>query len=185
MEDINLLQNRVRDSHRAWQTRSRLIVGILVVILVLVILATVGVFFLNSQAAEEKQKALVRNQEIQATLNSKETELSSAKVFQAQLKNLKTLLDSHSYMSGLLEEISKFIYNKAQLASLSGDREGKVHMEGRVDSYTDLGKLILGLSTSPKIKSVKLLSSNPSTGTNFGIFFTADLQVDPLLFQKK
>ena len=62
---------------------------------------------------------------------------------------------------------------------------GRRYLEGKVLTYNDLGKLLLGLSTSTKFKDVQLLSVVPSIGVVNAYQFSLNLNVNPEIFYKK
>ncbi|HTL39704.1 MAG TPA: hypothetical protein VL306_02740 [Methylomirabilota bacterium] len=182
MQEINLLQNRLQEKSFAWDRQSKLIITFLSIVFIL-ILGAFGVFYLlNSKVQTQVQTTVAQNQELRKQLDSKQQGLSDAKAFQAQLANIKTLVNSHVYLSPLLDELAKMTYVKSQYFSLSAGIDGKLHLEGRVDNYVDLGKLLLGLSTSSKFKSVQLTSVLPSLGKINGYQFSINLTASPTLF---
>jgi Tfp pilus assembly protein PilN len=70
---------------------------------------------------------------------------------QAQLKNVRTLLDGHIYWSAFLDQVASVTPNKIQIQRINGSAsDGKFHIEGVGQSYQDIGKLLLALSTSNK-----------------------------------
>ena len=185
MEEINLLQNKIKDTSFAWQKQSRIITGILSA--VLIIFASLGaVFFMLARSNNEKlAQAQTRGQEIQKDISKKDPEVNVATSFQAQLANLKTLVNAHTYLTPLLTELGKSTYIKSQYVSLDVKDDGKIHLEGRTASYDDLGKLVLGLTTSQEFKNVRLMSVVPSTGTTNAYQFSIDMEANKEIFQKK
>lgn len=185
MAEINLLQNRVTDTTNAGVFQSRLIFIVLGLILAVLVGGTVVIFLLNSSLQTKIGTATATNQELQKKLTEQQSTLGNAKTFQAQLVNLRVLLNNHVYLSPLLDELSKVTYIKSQYTSFDVTDTGKIHVEGLVNSYTDLGKLLLGLSTSTEFVNVKLLSILPSTGEINGFIFSVDMNVSPDIFIKK
>ncbi len=186
MQEINLLQNRVKDTTFVWQKQGKLILVILALILFLIVAGSVALFFLNQSLEKKTADVLADNQSIQRQLSEQQKNLGDAKAFQAQLVNLKVLLENHSYLSPLLDELAKITYQKAQYVTLDVAESGKIHVEGTINSYTELGKLLLGLSTSDKFKDVKLLSISPSSGTTSAAYvFALDMSAIPDIFYKQ
>jgi len=155
------------------------------IILFLLAVGTALLFFLNRSDQQKIDAATSVNADLQTQLTQKQATLTDAKTFQAQLENLQVLVNNHTYLSPLLEELSKSTYSKTQFVNLDASQSGKIHLEGRVDNYSDLGKLLLGLSTSKKFKNVKLLSAAPSTGKTNGFLYSVDMLVVPDIFIKK
>lgn len=184
-QEINLLENRVHDTSFVWQKQSKLILTGLAVILI-VILGLGAVLFLISQSiAKQTDQITADNKSLQDKMSSQQGDLAKATALQAQFANLRTLINGHVYFSPLLAELSKSTYQKAQYLSLDATPAGLIHIEGRVDNYSSLGKLVLGLSTSSKFSNVKLLSAIPSTGINAGYLFSLNLSAATDLFSKK
>ncbi len=185
MEELNLLQNRVKDTTHAWQDQSRLAMTILSVILILLLGGVGALIFFNQTIQKQTDDLTLQNQDLQKQINDRQPGVANATTFQAQLLNLKSLVNTHTYLSPLLNELGKFTYNKAQYLTMDANQSGKIHLEGRVSNYTDLGKLILGLTTSEQFKNVKLLSVSPTGGTTNAYQFAIDMQVSSTIFSKK
>lgn len=184
MQEINLLKNQLKDASVVWERRNRLLITSLVAIVILEITAG-GLLFLFKQSINKKMQTVINyNTQTQSKLNSKQSELAPAKSFQAQLKNLNYLVDSHLYWTSFFDELGKVTLKKVQYTQLQTDLTGKAYVEGRVNSYSDLGKLLLGLSTSKSFSNVRLLSSNPNSGDASGLNFALDFRVDPELLSK-
>ena len=186
MQEINLLQSRVKDTTDAWQKQGRTFLSLLAMLLFLLIAAGVGLYFLTRSINKQNDQLVADNTRLQTELSSKEGSLEQARVTQAQLVNIKTLLSDHIYFSTFLDEIEKMTHQKAQYVSLTvAQSTGAVHLQGKTDSYDSLGKLLLGLSTSSKFSNVKLLSSTPSSGEVGGFSFSVDLTVSPDTFKQQ
>lgn len=143
-------------------------------------------YFLDKSTANQYQALKEKNIEAQTNLNRIQKDLTSAKQFQAQLKNLSYLTSKHIYWSSFFDELSKHIFNKTRLVSIEGDTTGnKIHIEGNVGSYESLAKLMLGLSTSDKFSQVKLLSASPTTAEESGYLFSIDITINSNVFVKK
>jgi Tfp pilus assembly protein PilN len=184
-QEINLLENRLHDTTNIWQKQNKLMLTILVVILVGLLGLGLVFVFLNRSVAQKIGQVEADNKAIQAQIDSQQITLIDAKTFQAQLINLHALVDQHFYWSSLLDELSKMTHQKAQYVTLDAGVDGSMHIEGRVDKYSDLGKLLLGLSTSKEFTKIKLLTTTPSTGANSGFLFSLNLTASPNLFLKK
>ncbi|MEO8065940.1 MAG: PilN domain-containing protein [Candidatus Doudnabacteria bacterium] len=185
MAEINLLQNSFKDTTNAWQRQSTIMLTVLSLILIVIGGITGVLFFLNQSTQKQIDAATAVNNDLQKNLNQQQAGLTNTKSFQAQLANLRLLLTNHVYISPLLDELSKATYIKSQDQTIDINPDGKIHLEGLVDSYADLGKMLLGLSTSTKFSNVKLLSALPSTGKKNGYVFSVDLNVTPGIFLNK
>lgn len=184
MEEINLLQNRVKDSTQIWGRQGRLVVIILSSILGLLLAGDGGLYLLSSSLQKNIDSVSNDTLTIRKVLDEKKKTLGDAVTFQAQLVNLRVLLDQHTVLSPLLEELSKVTYQKAQFFSLDV-AAGKIHVEGKVADYGDLGKLLLGFSTSPNFSGVKLISVGSSSDKVSGYTFVIDMKASPSIYKKK
>lgn len=185
MAEINLLQNRLTDTTNAWQRQSKLTIAVLAAVLVILAAGTGLLFFLNGSISTRIAAATNENRDLQQKLTEQQNSLGNAKTFQAQLINLRALLNNHVFLAPLLDELSKTTYVNAQYLNVDVNEGGKIHMEGRVGSYSDLGKLLLGLSTSSKFNNIKLLSAAPSSGTLNAYVFSVDMNVISDIFHKQ
>jgi Tfp pilus assembly protein PilN len=195
MQEINLLQTRIKDTTHSWEKQS--IFGIVILsILLAVFLAAGGVLYLQTKNINTQNDTLIAdNAKLKTQIDQRSVSLGSAKVFQAQLLNIRALLENHIYFSSFLDEIGKFTYIKSRYLSLTAVQDvGKVEMQGQVDTYNELGKLLLGLSTSDKFTDIKLLSATPASSTQTvngasvtknTFSFSIDLTVKPEAFIKK
>jgi len=184
-QEINLLENRIHDTSQVWQNQNKLIMTVLAVILIIVLGLGTVLFLLSQSIVKQTDQVVADNKTIQDKMSSQQADLADATTLQAQLANLHTLINGHVYFSPFLAELSKMTFQKAQYLNLDATPDGKIHIEGRIDNYTNLGKLVLGLSTSSKFSNVKLLSAVPSTGVNSGYLFSLNLNASSDLFSKK
>src|SRR3989344_3969939 len=128
MQEINLLNNRLKDTTHVWEKRNQFLTTIFTLVLILEIGLGL-VFFLLTQGLENRIKETVAgNNALQKEINQAQNELSSAKSFQAQLKNIKALLDNHIYWSSFFEEMSDFTLNSVTFNSFQGSLKGKIHL---------------------------------------------------------
>ena len=105
--------------------------------------------------------------------------------YQKRLGNFKTLLDRHIFWTVVLEELSKYTYKPVSYTSLQADiKEYKLMVSGFVPSYTDLGKLMLGLKTSSNIEDVKFVSSGQNKSEQGGLSFDMEIIFNPKLLKK-
>lgn len=185
MPEINLLQNRIKDTTYSSQKQSRNVLVGLTVTLILLAAAGGGLMFLSKGLAQKVSDTESQNAALRKQLNQEQSQLGSAKTLQAQMANLRTLVSNHVYLTPLLEEIGKMTYTKAQYVTLDVANTGTVHLEGRVADYTSLAKLILGLNSSSKFSNVRLLSVAPSSGQINAFLFAIDLNVSSDIFVKK
>jgi len=184
MQEINLLQTKIKDRNLAWEKRNRLINTLAILVIVLEVLLTGGLYYMKNAVQKNISQIEAENTAARSRISDRQKDLAPAISFQAQLKNLRTLVDNHVYWSGLLDELTKSTYNRTQYRTLQAQTSGLIHIEGVVPSYSDLSKFILGLYTSDKFTSIKLLSVQPSDQAQGGYLFSLDMQANPNLLKK-
>jgi len=175
MQDINLLQNKLKDKTNQWEKSNRAATGILVAILVVELAAGAFFFLMTSQADKDKAVLDQDNVSMQSELTRMDSDLGDAKAFQAQSKNIATLLDAHVSWSGLFDELITSIYKSSQVFTLNSDTTGEIHLEGMADGYSEVGKMLLALETADKFSSVRLMSTSLSAGERPGIMFSVEI----------
>lgn len=184
MQEINLLKNRLKDTTFVWERRNRLLITLLSIFLAVVVGAVAVLYFLSNNLINQIDSVRAENVQIQSDINSHQAELKQAQSFQAQLKNMDKMLAGHLFWSKFFDEFSKLTFTRTQFVNVVADTQGKIHAEGRVGSYTDLGKAILGLSTSDYFSNLKLLSSEPASEEFSGYSFSLEFLVSPEVFKK-
>ncbi len=183
MPEINLLQNRLQDTTYVSTRRTQVVVYLSGFLLLLICGAGVALFTLTKDINAETAEVLKNNMDLQKELTEGNLRLTDATAYQAKLSNINTLLSKHILISPLLAELEQYTYLKARFTNLDVDQlTGHLHVEGVVDSYQGLGKLLLAFSTSPNFKDVKLLSVTPTDG---GYTFGIDMSAKSELFNIK
>jgi|SRR3989344_2256755 len=185
MPEINLLQNRIKDTTFSSQRQSRSVLAILTVILILLAVIGAGLLFLSQSLGKKASALSSQNTALQVQLDQEQNQITNAKTLQAQFTNVRTLVNNHTYLTPLLVEIEEMTYTRTQYVTLDVTNNGNVHLEGKVPDYTSLAKLILGLSSSSNFKNVRLLSVTPSAGAINAFVFAVDLTAATELFVKK
>lgn len=158
MADINLLQNQLKDTTLTASRRSMTAIWILTFVLVVLVLGGGALYLLTRNLTTESSQLTTDNTRLQKEIQNSSEDIDKAKVLQAKLSNASLLLKNHIHISPLLDEIEEFTYRASKYVNISIDEVGLIHLEGTVSSYSDLGKLLLGLSTSEYFESVRLLS---------------------------
>jgi Tfp pilus assembly protein PilN len=185
MQEINLLQNKLKDRSESWDRRNNLVSGVLIFLLIAVA-GLGGMFLYMNQSTQSKLDAVkADNVSIKSRLDSRQGDLASAKDFQAQLGNIDQILDHHIYWSAIFDQFQASILKKAKYATLQAKTNGNVHVEGLTDTYEDLGKLVLSLSTNEHLHDVRLLSAQVSSGQDAGYTFSIDFKINQDMFSKE
>jgi Tfp pilus assembly protein PilN len=182
MQEINLLQNKIKDKSNQWENHNRLAIVLLSLIVVAELVGS-GIFYTLKSKAEKAQAELtLQNASIQKDLDSKSGQLTQAKGFQAQSKNISVLLDSHVAWSELMNELATKTLKQARFLSLTSETSGVIHIEGLTPNYVNLGKLILALEQSEHIERVNLDSTAPSNSDFAGVIFSLEVVVERDIF---
>jgi Tfp pilus assembly protein PilN len=185
MQEINLLQTKVKDRTLAFEKSNRIAVALFSLLVVLEILGVVGLVFVSNRVDKEKANVLAENLKIQANMNSSQSTLDAARGFQAQLKNVRTLLNNHVYWSAFFQNLSSVTPTNVKYTSFTGSlSDGQVVIDGVAPTYPDIGKVILSLSTSKNYSNVKLTALNPSQTNEFGYSFSIKLSAASDSFRK-
>jgi Tfp pilus assembly protein PilN len=187
MQEINLLQNKVKDRTLQFERSTRLIVVLFTFVLIAEAAAFTGLYLLTSGTEKQTEQVKVQIGQIRTAMDSNNQELALAQGMQAQLKNVNTLIRNRVYWSAFLDELSRVTPVNVQYTNMSGAVTDNVfHIEGITDTYADVGRLLLSLSTNKdKFSNVKLHAVTPAlTGTNFGYVFSIDVTAASSTFKK-
>lgn len=174
MQEINLLQNKLKDTTNKWEKSNRTINIVLGLVLVAELVIG-GMFFMLAKSAQDTKVALDKeNTQIQTSLDRMEDELAAAKGFQAQTKNIESLILSHVIWSEIIDSMAASTFKASRYLNMSSATTGVMSIEGVTANYTDLGKTMLALETNPNLLSVKLLSTAPADEEESGVNFTIE-----------
>jgi len=185
MQDINLLQNKLRDRTASWDRKNTLITSILAIVFVVVLAPGGGLSFINKSTKEKIATIKTENASIKSKLDSNQGDLADAKGFQAQLQNIDQLTKSHVAWSGIFDVVQATMLKKAEYNNVTMKTDGRVHVEGVTDSFASLGKLLLSLSTNKDLHDVHLLSAQRSAGQVAGYVFSIDFAINQGILIKK
>lgn len=185
MQDINLLQNKLKDRTEAWEKGNRIMIVIFSTILLALLALGGGLFFTNYQTDKTIEEIKSENADLDRKLDSQQKDVVGAKAFQAQIQNIRLLLNSHLVWTAFYEELIARTLDKTTYSSVRFAIDGKVHLEGNTQSYDELGKLLYGLSQSEMFTDVKLLNASSGESEAGGYTFSIDLKVKPEIFASK
>jgi len=185
MADINLLQNQLKDTTNLSLKRTKIAAWAFAVLMILLAIGG-GIFYLLTQDVNDKTAIVTAsNIKLQEQVDNQQAGLAGAEAFQAKLSNIELLLKQHVLLTPLLDELAKATYLRAKYLSLdASDETGKIHLEGMVENYNGLAKMLLGLGTSQHFKEIKLLSLGPGEEKN-SILFAVEMNATPDTFNKK
>ncbi|MBX4188039.1 MAG: hypothetical protein KW793_02800 [Candidatus Doudnabacteria bacterium] len=185
MQEINLLQNKLKDTTNKWEKSNRTVNIVLGLVLIAELVAG-GMLFMLTKSAEDSKVAIDQeNAEIQSNLDKMEEQLVDAKGFQAQTKNIESLLQNHVVWSQIMDSMAASTFKASRYLNMTSDTTGVLNIEGITANYTDLGKMILALETNENLSSVRLLSTAPSTNELSGVVFTLEVMAKQDVFLSK
>lgn len=187
MSEINLLKSDSGSGtgFSAGGGKSRLWLYILAGIFIFQILSY-GVLFVFERSLKKQQQTLNQGvAQIDFEIGKIDTERLEAVSYQKRLSNFKTLLDRHIFWTVVLEELSQYTYKPVIYDSLQSDlQDRKLLVSGVAPSYTDLGKLMLGLKTSSNIEEVTLVGSGQNNTEQAGLSFDMEITFNRKLLTK-
>jgi len=184
VQEINLLQNSLKEKNQSWQRRSGIALSILIFILIFELVLSAMFYFLGSNRDKQITRLADENAALQNKMENTQKGLEEAKKFQRQLASLKDLIQVHVYWSKFFDEMESKIYVKSKLDTMNVDEAGTVTISGQVSSYSELGKLILALNKSKNLTNIKLLNSSLSDSEKSGVFFSLNAKVNKEAFTK-
>jgi Tfp pilus assembly protein PilN len=183
MVEINLLENQIVDKTEAPKNQTKTIFWLVVIMLILFVLSVVGAFFLTQRMTAQVAEISRDTQNYKQEIVNQNDQLKDAKIYQAKLSNLNLLLKNHTYMSYLFDELENYTFVRGKYDIFQvGEDSGKIQLQGITDSYENLGKLILGLSTSSKFDEVTLVSVSKDKGKDNIYNFSVTMHAKPNTF---
>lgn len=185
MSEINLLKDELRETKLGLNRRNLISLYVAAGIFVLE-LVLFGVLTLRERSYQKQARAVEQSGAgIDLEITKTEKERLGAISFQSRLANLEVLLQEHVYWSEVLEEIAAYTYKPIVYRTLQVDQgKHKVILTGTAPTYSDLGKLILGLRSSPKFLEVNFASSGQAEGRESGYGFQLEAVFDQKILLK-
>ena len=185
MSEINLLKNELKGSSFSFAPKSMTPLYIAIGVLVFEALLYGGMMFFEHSLEKQKSQLDVDAAGIESEINRSSENVNAAQSVQKRLTNLRVLLDNHVFWSQVFNELEKYTYKPIVYSTLEADViNGQFRISGLSSSYTDLGKLILGLRQSPNVTDVTLQSTSRGREQQSGYFFNLEISFDPKLFIK-
>lgn len=177
MQEINLLQNKLKDRTNQLDKNNRVVLAGSIILLVLVAAGGFVLQTMKNNALEKSATLTQENTNIQRSLDQQESQLAVAQGFQAQTKNILTLLNNHVTWTNFINDLADSTFVTSRAMRMNSDTSGKVTIEGITPTYTDLGKVLLALETSDAVESVKLLNTAQSSDLEAGIRYALELKI--------
>src|SRR3989344_7880418 len=185
MAQINLLRNELQ-KRGPFQFRPGLGSLYLVLgVLAFEILLYGGLFLYDRHVLSQTRAAEEASAGTDFEINKLSPDLKEAISYQSRISSLEKLLGGHVAWSAVFDELGKYTYKSATYQTLNADLENHIlSLSGIVPSYTDMGKLILGLKKSAHILGVELVASSRSDSDIAGYNLSIDVTFDPKLLSK-
>ena len=183
--DINLLKNELAATTVFSSAKKLLSLYIFIAVIAAEALAYGGMMWYSRSLEKQQAASEAEGSSVNLEIGRVKGDLAEATRYQQRLSNLDVLLKDHVFWSPAFAELSKYTYKNITYATLSGNiDEHKAVVTGTAASFTDIGKLIIGLKQSPKIKDVMFQSSGESKAEKSGYAFIVEIIFDPGLFKK-
>lgn len=186
MPEINLLQGEKRSSYQApsVELSGKGVLWFMIAVVVLEALAYGGLFFWRKLITDDTSGMQSKIFELDSQLKARRAETEQAVSTQSALVTFGTLLDKHLYWTELWKELGKTAFQKVRYLNLQAAAEtNKFTLRGQVGNYTEVGKVMLGLQTSPNFSRIDFVSSTPAEGDLIGIKFEFLIFMKPQLLQ--
>lgn len=183
--EINLLRNEFGSTGPFGGPKGIASLYVLIAVLVIEGLLYGGLALYERQLARQQMTAEIQAGSIDMEIGTVQADLGEALGYQQRLRNLQLLLYGHLFWSPVFEELEKYTFKPITYDTLAGSiEESKVVVTGTASSFSDIGKLILGLESSENIQNVMFQSSGQAKGEQAGYGFSLELTFDPKVFQK-
>ncbi len=134
-----------------------------------------------------RQARAVEQQAVAIDFETRELDAArlAAISFQRRVSNLQFLLQNHIFWTPIFDELEKFTYRGARYGTLQVDQsKAELLVSGVIPSYTELGKLMLGLKQSPNVSNVTLNATGATQSGEAGYEFTMLVSFNPKLLSK-
>lgn len=186
MAEINLLKNELQGRGVfTLGTKGLLSLYVLLAVIALELLAYGGLVIYKKQIEKKVLKAEQQAASIDLEIGQNSEKRLAAISFQRRLNNLQVLLDNHQFWSVVMEELAAHTVKTVRYETMQvSPGTSQITILGNTPSYTELGKLLLGLRTSKKILNTELKTTTQSGKEQGGYKFTMELIFDPQLLLK-
>jgi len=154
-----------------------------IVILIVSILLTAGLWLLRSKKVNEFSKISNDLKAISAQIDANIEIVNSVATVSQQIGNISKLLDDHIYWSRALGRMENLLSPQIQIDSLSGNiTSGEIGLKAFSPSYTIIAKQIASFVSDPFIKDVSI--GEITTQTSGRLEFSMMLKVNSSEFFK-
>jgi Tfp pilus assembly protein PilN len=188
MADINLLQGSSRPpsgniSMPTSATSHRSGTGLLVFLLIVVLLEAAaygGLWYYRKNTEQKIQDTETQIADVDTRIATRQAEIDTAVSAQARLVTFDRLLDDHVHWSRAWDELAAKTVTIARYVTLEADTEtNQFRVTGIVFTFSDLGKLLLGLEQSEWFSDISF--DRAVLEESGGISFEITVEFNPTL----
>lgn len=168
-------------------SRSQISIGWPRLLFVLVLVLVIGVIAVQLLIASYERVLVGRSQDLDRELQDlagviPSNDLARLTKLDQQIKNLRTLLSSHVYLSRFLDELERLTLPQVRYIIVNINRANSlVSIRGSAPSMDAVSIQAASFAQSPSIASVIVKSANISAGG--GVLFNLDITFAPSLIQ--
>lgn len=188
MAEINLLKNELQEKGPfsfSFGGKGLASLYVVAAILAVELLAFGGLVIYEKQIQKQARAYEAEAADVDLEISKTDKDRKAAISFQRRINNAQVLLNNHLLWTRVFEEISKNTVKSVRFDTMQVvTGESKIQILGVTPSYTELGKLILGLRQSEHVLEVDLKTTNQSGKEGGGYKFALDLIFDPELLLK-
>lgn len=118
--------------------------------------------------------------ELDVVISAKQDDINKSVDAQSRLQLFEGLLAQHIHWTNVWSELGKQTYKSANYFTVEAAAEtNKLNLTGYAPSFSDLGKLLLGLEKSEYFENVELQSASPAEQDKPGVGFEVLVEVKP------
>ena len=188
MAEINLLKDstQARKSFSMEGPGKSIALYITGGLLVLELLLYGGLFWYEGNLEGQIAAADLAAADVDLEISKTSAERQEATSYQNRLQNLETVLGNHLLWTAFMAELERVSLKSAVYTDiLYTPGETEIFLSGRIPSYTDLAKLLVGLEGSPYFSNPVLESSGIKGAEEGGYAFVMFMTFDPEILLKK
>lgn len=168
-------------------SRSQISIGWPRLLFVLVLVLVIGVIAVQLLIASYERVLVGRSQDLDRELQDlagviPSSDLTRLMKLDQQIRNLRTLLNSHVYLSRFLDELERVTLPQVRYISVHINRAtSRVSIRGSAPSMDAVSAQAASFAQSPSITAVIVKGANSAAGG--GVLFDLDITFAPSLIQ--
>jgi len=191
--EVNLIRDEVRISFD-WGKNISVLVLVLFIAGLLVAEVCYGLNWWEQQENLKSQALADEISKVNQEINQIKSKSDEALSYKDKSNELGRLLNEHIYWTTFFSWLEKTTLNTVSYGSFSGDTTGIYSLSAKALDYAQVSWQVKSFSDSSLVKKVEVLSvasasskdENKGTGngTDKGVNFSLNLEVDPIIFRK-